>query len=53
MLTLRSLSQIVVLDVVVTDSKGHVVKGLQQTDFTVAEDGKLQRVSSFSERTGA
>ena len=42
-----------VLDVVVTDSKGHVVKGLQQTDFTVAEDGKPQRVSYFSEHAGA
>ncbi|HEY3128671.1 MAG TPA: VWA domain-containing protein [Acidobacteriota bacterium] len=53
MLTLRSVSQIVVLDVVMTDSKGHVVKGLQQADFIVAEDGKPQRVSYFSERTGA
>ena len=52
LLTLRSLSQIVVLDVVVTDSKGDVVKGLQQTDFAVAENGKPQRVNYFHEHAG-
>jgi VWFA-related protein len=39
----------VALDVVVTDSKGHVVKGLQQSDFSIGEDGKPQVLRHFRE----
>src|SRR5271165_2787729 len=37
----------VVLDVVVTDSKGQAVHGLTKEDFFVAEDGKPQQILSF------
>ncbi len=37
----------VVVDVVVTDSKGQPVPGLTKADFTVAEDGKPQQILSF------
>ncbi|MGA8153876.1 MAG: VWA domain-containing protein [Terriglobales bacterium] len=52
-ITIRTSTQVVALDVVVTDSKGHPVKGLQQSDFTVAEDGKTQSVRFFREYAGA
>lgn len=34
--------------VVVRDSKGHVIGGLTQRDFTIYDDGKRQSLSSFS-----
>jgi VWFA-related protein len=37
----------VVVDVVVTDSKGQPVPGLTKADFSVAEDGKPQQILSF------
>jgi VWFA-related protein len=37
----------VVVDVVVTDSKGQPVSGLTRQDFSVAEDGKQQQILSF------
>lgn len=37
----------VVLDVVVSDSAGKPVPGFTAADFTIAEDGKPQRVRSF------
>jgi VWFA-related protein len=37
----------VIVDVVVTDSSGKPVHGLTREDFSVAEDGKPQRVLSF------
>ena len=37
----------VVVDVVVTDSKGRPVRGLTKEDFSVAEDGKQQQILSF------
>jgi VWFA-related protein len=37
----------VVVDVVVTDSKGQPVSGLTKADFSVAEDGKPQQILSF------
>ncbi|MGD0568241.1 MAG: VWA domain-containing protein [Candidatus Sulfotelmatobacter sp.] len=37
----------VIVDVVVTDSNGKPVHGLTRGDFSVAEDGKPQRVLSF------
>jgi VWFA-related protein len=41
----------VVLDVVVTDAKGHVVHGLQKSDFHLVEDGQPQTLNSFHEHT--
>ena len=37
----------VVVDVVVTDSNGKPISGLSAGDFSIAEDGKPQRVRSF------
>ena len=51
MLTLREGTHLVVLDVVVTDKKGHTVPGLAQDNFQVLEDGQLQRVKFFEEHT--
>ena len=48
-LTFRTGTQVVALDVVVTDSRGHVVKGLQQSDFSIGEDGKPQVLRHFRE----
>jgi VWFA-related protein len=48
-LTFRTGTQVVALDVVVTDSRGHVVKGLQQSDFSIGEDGKPQLLRHFRE----
>lgn len=46
--TLRSNTRLVVVDVVVTDSKGQPVTGLNAEDFTVLENGAQQKISSFS-----
>ena len=51
--TIRVSTKAVVVDVVVTDGKGHPVKGLRQQDFQLAEDGKSQNLHSFREFTGA
>ena len=48
-LTLHTGTQVVALDVVVTDSGGHLVKGLQKSDFKVTEDGKPQSLRYFQE----
>jgi len=45
--------RVVLLDVVVTDSKGNPVTGLKQDDFRVFEDGKPQKIASFQEHKGA
>ena len=37
----------VVVDVVVTDSKGQPVSGLTKANFSVTEDGKPQQILSF------
>jgi len=42
----------VVVDVIVTDKKGHHVPGLTASDFALAEDGVSQKIESFSENTG-
>jgi VWFA-related protein len=47
--TLKASARLVVLDVVVTDGKGHPVTGLKAGDFTLLEDGAAQKVSSFTE----
>jgi VWFA-related protein len=47
--TFRASTQVVAVDVVVTDSKDHPVKGLRQEDFTISEDGKPQNLRSYRE----
>ncbi len=47
--TFRASAQAVTLDVVVTDAKGHPIKGLRQQDFQLQEDGKLQNLHYFNE----
>lgn len=43
----RSNTRVVLLDVVVTDKSGNPVRALNQSDFTILEDGKPQKISSF------
>jgi len=45
--TLRVNSDLVLTNVVVRDKKGSVIQGLKQSDFTVLENGKPQKVTSF------
>ena len=49
----RSRSEAVVVDVVVTDSKGHAIPGLTTEDFNVNEDGATQKISFFEEHSVA
>jgi VWFA-related protein len=44
---LRVESELVLVNVVVRDKQGKPVTGLTRDDFTLLEDGKTQRVSSF------
>lgn len=50
--TFKAKARLVLLDVVVTDSKGEAVTGLKKEDFEVVEDGKPQSVSTFEEHKG-
>ncbi len=45
--TIRSTVSLVEIDVQVTNRDGKPVKGLKQEQFTVTEDGKAQKISSF------
>jgi VWFA-related protein len=45
--TIRSTVDLVEIDVQVTDKNGKPIKGLNQDQFTLTEDGKSQKVSSF------
>jgi len=45
--TIRQTVQEVVLDVVVRDARGRIVKNLKPGDLEVFEDGKRQEVRSF------
>jgi VWFA-related protein len=47
----KAKAQLVQLDVAVTDAKGNPVAGLQQSDFTVLEDGKPQEIRVFEPHT--
>ena len=40
-------TEVVTVDVVVTDRTGAPVRGLRQEDFTVSEDGTRQEISAF------
>lgn len=48
-LTIKRSSHLVVLDVVVTDSKQNPISGLQPSDFTILEKGKPQTILNFDE----
>jgi VWFA-related protein len=45
--TFRVQSDLVLVNVVVRDKSGNLVRDLKQEDFTIIEDGKPQRVQSF------
>ena len=45
---LRTQSNIVRIDVEVTDGSGKPMKGLRADQFEISDDGKLQKISSFS-----
>jgi VWFA-related protein len=45
--TIRSTVSLVEIDVQVTNRDGKPVKGLKQEQFSVTEDGKAQKISSF------
>jgi VWFA-related protein len=49
--TLRAFSNLVVIDVVVTDSNKSPVHGLKQSDFTLLENGKEQTIRHFEEHS--
>ena len=51
--TIHARTNLVVVDVVVTDSKKNPVHGLQKSDFTLMEDGKLQVVRNFEEHSSS
>jgi VWFA-related protein len=49
--TIRTSAQLVVVDVVVTDSSHKPIHGLKASDFTLTENGARQTVRSFEEHT--
>src|SRR5271163_1185235 len=51
--TLTADTQLVILDVVVTDSKQNPVHNLNASDFTVFEDNTPEPIKSFDEHTSA
>ncbi|HET9743492.1 MAG TPA: VWA domain-containing protein [Terriglobales bacterium] len=44
---IRVTSDLVLTNVVVRDRQGNLVRGLSQSDFSISEDGKVQKLSSF------
>src|SRR5262249_40885367 len=44
---IKTNTQIVIVNVQVRDGKGNFVRDLKQEDFTVTEDGKVQKVLSM------
>jgi VWFA-related protein len=51
--TLHVISREVVVDVMVTDKNGQPVYGLQQSDFSIEENGRHQAIRSFREYTSS
>ena len=43
----RVTSELVLVNVVVRDKKGNLVRDLKREDFTLLEDGKKQAISTF------
>ena len=51
--TIKTSTNEVVVDVVVRDKKGRLIKGLTEADFTVLEDGAAQSITSLRESAGS
>jgi VWFA-related protein len=51
--TIKTKVRLVLVDVVVTNSRGEAVTGLHKDDFQILEDGKPQSISTFEEHHGA
>jgi hypothetical protein len=49
--TITVNSQLVLVDVTVTDKKGKPIHGLKASNFTLMENGKPQAVKNFEEHT--
>jgi VWFA-related protein len=49
--TIHARSNLVVIDVVASDSKGNPVHGLKAEDFTLLENNKPQSIKNFEEHT--
>ena len=49
--TIHARSNLVVIDVVVSDSKGNPVHGLKAEDFTLTENAKPQAIKNFEEHS--
>jgi VWFA-related protein len=45
--TFKATSDTVLVNIVVHDKKGNLVRGLKAEDFTLLEDGKTQHISAF------
>jgi VWFA-related protein len=45
---LQSTSEVVRIDIQVTDKSGKTVKGLKPEQFTITDDGKQQKITTFS-----
>jgi VWFA-related protein len=45
--SVRVTSELVLVNVVVRDKHGNLIRGLKKEDFTVSEDGKRQDISTF------
>ena len=52
-ITLRTITRLVTVDVVVTDKKGNPVTGLKAEDFAIEENGKKQKIAIFTPPGGA
>jgi len=46
--TIRANTRLVVVDVVVTDKKGHAITGLKPENFSIEENGKKQKIATFT-----
>ena len=47
--TFRAETNLIEVDAVVTDTRGNVIRGLTQDDFTILEDGKPRPVSGIDQ----
>lgn len=45
--TIRAATHMVVVDVIVSDKSGNPVPGLLSSDFSISEDGKVQKIAAF------
>jgi VWFA-related protein len=50
---LKTGTQIVIVDVSVSDAQGNPVRGLKQSEFSVSENGASQAISHFEESSSA